>query len=282
MQSEAIDLNEILVGPTDPSFDAAEWLEVSPDFRDEGSDELETVGAHEFDDFGGGGSPGYAAGGLLEPTSEENLALDLLNVATEAEMEEFLGKVLGSAARAVRSVGKRVVPQAGRVLKGPARQLLSRAAPLLGSAAGSVVPGVGTALGGAAGSMVGSMLGGRAAGGGRPSAGSLLGLGSLGLGPGGAIGSLLGGEMELASDEEARLDLARRLVRSLGQAAGDAISDPAAFRDPVGTAAGALRRAVQTHLPAPLRQALADGEIAGAAASGRWVRQGPNIVLYGV
>jgi len=229
---------------------------------------------------------GFEAGdeSLLSSSEEDNLAYEYMSLQSEEEMEEFLGKIFKKI--------KKKVPFVGKFLKGPGRALLARAMPLIGSAAGSVIPGLGTALGGAAGSALGSMIAGKK-GGVRAAAAGMLGAANpvaalVGSGAAGnVLGKLLGGEMENATLQEAKLDLAKRLVRTVTDAAKDVANDPNVARNAGATARAALSSALQRHVPPAVRATIAAAGASGmpsgsGQAQGRWMRRGNRIVLLGV
>lgn len=237
---------------------------------------------------------GEYAGELLSEAEEMELAMELLGVSNEDEMEQFLGKMFRSIGRGLKKVGrfigKKVLPKLGGVLKGLAKKAL----PFVGGALGSLIPipGVGTALGSALGGAVSKAL------------------------------ELEFGELE---SEEAELEIARRLVRIAATAAQHA-STASPNAPPDAALRDALLTAVRTHLPAfaaneaeLMAEAEAEmgfegensgeyegeyegehegefegeyeeefeGEQAGIGASaprsgGRWTRRGRHIVLHGV
>lgn len=89
------------------------------------------------------------------PFSEEQelaLAMELLSVRSEAELDQFLGKMFKSVWRGIKKVAKPL----GGILKGIAKKAL----PFVGGALGSFIPipGVGTALGRALGGALGRAL----------------------------------------------------------------------------------------------------------------------------
>jgi hypothetical protein len=293
----------------DDLFDTDELEFEQGDYEDFEDDELFD---DDFDDFGA--TELEFLGGLssvLSTEEEAELAAELASITTEAEMEEFLGKLFKKVKRGVRKIGKKVLPAAKRFIKGPGRKLLSRALPIVGTAVGSALaPGIGTQIGGAAGSAFGSLLGGGGAPGvpqpalpsipGLPSGGAsplaamfgggsnplaaLLGGGGgnplaalLGSGFGGNIlGKLLGGEMESATLYEAKHDLAKRIVRTVAQGTAQAASNPIAARK-------VLKSAIKKNIPAALRPALvAVPSASGVSGGGQWVRRGNSIIIMGV
>ena len=210
----------------------------------EGVDDAETGDefAYEYE---------YGASSELEADgAQDALAYELMTVSDEAEMEEFLGKLMGAASRRLKKLGRRALPKLLPLLKGPARGLLALAMPLLGSAAGSVVPGAGTLIGGMAGQK---------------------------------LGQLLGGEMEDASDDEAKVELSRKLVNTVTDAVNRAVEDPTSAAQPVAAARDALVGAMQANLPSGVREAMSKRRGAhGGGRSGRWIRSGRKIILLGV
>lgn len=190
----------------------------------------------------------------------DDLAHELTDMTSEAEMEEFLGKLFRNVGRTLKRTARKVVPNAVRFLKGPATQLLAKALPIVGSAVGSAVPGLGTVIGGAAGGLAGNLLSSGAAA--------------------DVLGSLAN-EMGHTHLEEARIDLARRMVRTVADAAANAAVDPAAASQPADVARRVLSTAMSKNLPHAARVALSKSGAAGAR-SGRWERRGNAIVLFNV
>ena len=86
--------------------------------------------------------------GPFSEAEESELAMELLSVSSEAELDQFLGKL-------IKGVGKIARPLGG-ALKGLAKKAL----PFVGGALGSFIPipGVGTAVGSALGSAVSKAL----------------------------------------------------------------------------------------------------------------------------
>lgn len=87
---------------------------------------------------------------------EMELAQELLEVTSEAELEQFLGKLVKRVGRGVGSFMKSGI---GKAVGGVLRSVAKTALPVVGSALGSfVAPGIGTALGGKLGSMASKLL----------------------------------------------------------------------------------------------------------------------------
>jgi hypothetical protein len=199
---------------------------------------------------------------VLGEQEELELAMELLNVQTDQELEQFLGNMfrkIGSGLKAVGSfAAKNVVPVLGSALK----QIAKRALPIAGGALGSLIPipGVGTVLGRAVGSVVANAL-----------------------------------EMEVAGlpREDGDIERARRFVRLAASAIHQAASSPG-LDSPENIAREALSNATIRHLPAAAG-ALATltpiaGEVQGALTpspmafghSGIWKRHGRHIVVEGL
>lgn len=146
------------------------------------------------------------------PFSEQEeleLAMELLSVSNEAELEQFLGNVFKKAWQGIKKVAKPL----GGALKGIAKAAL----PMVGGALGSFIPipGVGTALGSALGGAISKAL------------------------------EVELNEMGELAQEDREFEVARRVVRIAGtaaQLAGDGDGSPGAVRS-------ALLQAVRTHAP---------------------------------
>lgn len=189
------------------------------------------------------GGYGEAASPFNE-AEEMELAAELLEVTSEAELDYFLGSLIKRGAQAVGKFVKSPTGQAlGGLLKGAAKQAL----PMLGKA-------VGTYFGGPAGGAIGGQLASKA-------------------------GSLFGLELEGLSNEDQEYEVARQFVRLAGTATGSAASAPTGT-PPQSAAKSAFASAARQFAPGltdPLGAAAA-----GGGRSGRWVRRGRKIILYGV
>jgi len=317
------ELRGILAESEQVELDGDEGFDDQPDYSEIDDDAFDTENTDDDDDD----TYGYEAYGdeddqILTSEEEQALAFELMTLQSEADLEEFLGKLFRKAKKGIsklaRRARKKLIPAAVKFVKGPGRKLLAKALPMIGTAVGTAfAPGAGTQIGGAAGGVLGNLLGG---GGGAP-APAAPGFGAPGLpagwppinspigGPGGLgplagplggggnpfaqllgsgnagnlLGALMGGEMEQATLEEAKLDLSKRLVRTMAQAAGDAATDSRATSNPRKAARSALAVAVRRNIPAGVRQVLAASTAPGAtgAPAGTWVRQGNQIVLFG-
>jgi|KBSSwiStaDraftv2_1062776.scaffolds.fasta_scaffold565236_2 hypothetical protein len=100
-------------------------------------DEASQYGEYEFE--------GELPGGTYDrPFSEaelDELALELLQVRDEQELDQFLGSLLSKAASAI---GKFVRSPAGNALKGILKTAISSAVPVLGGVVSSLIPDGGT------------------------------------------------------------------------------------------------------------------------------------------
>jgi len=189
-----------------------------------------------------------AESGLLSETDEMQLASELLGVSTEAELDQFLGNLIKKASSAIGSVVRSPIGQAvGGVLKSAAKKAL----PLAGGALGGY-------LGGPLGAKIGS-------------------------GFASAAGSALGLEAESMSQEEREFEGAKQFVRFAANTVQKAAASPMAA-NPAGAAQAAATSAARQFLPGLVGNAGAGAGIAaaGRGQTGRWLRRGTKIVLYGV
>jgi hypothetical protein len=174
---------------------------------------------------------------------EIELAMELLSVSSEEELDQFLGKFLKRAWKGVKKVGKGVAKVA--------RPFLKAALPIAGRVLGSFIPipGVGTAIGGAVGSALGKALEMEFAG------------------------------MEL---EDRELEMARREVRIAGSAARQA-AQAAPNQNPQAAMQAAWMAAARQHVPqlaqGKANRFTPSHSASGPATSGRWFRRGGSIVL---
>ena len=234
----------------------------------------------EFDGEGGDGeSP-------LSEEEEMELASDLLEIQSEEELDHFIGGLVGLLPGIIQGIGglfggKRrrgagemeqefgmlkgllrrrrrrrrlageMEEELGGVLKGMLKSVARRALPGIGSALGSAVaPGIGSSLGGALGS---------------------------------ALGGMFEMEMEGLNPQDQEFEQARRFVE-LAVAAGQNAAAMPEDVDPRAAAQQAIQAAAQG-------QGMSSGGPMGPRRrrrrfrrrrSGRWIRRGNRIVLYGV
>ncbi|MNK93718.1 hypothetical protein D3C87_1138930 [compost metagenome] len=150
---------------------------------------------------------------VFSEEEELQLAMELLEVASEEELDQFLGNVFKSVWKGVKKVGA-TIAKVAKPLGGALKAVAKTALPFVGGALGSMIPipGVGTALGSALGR---------------------------------AASNALELEMEGAAPADRELELARRFVRIAGQAArlaGDGDGSTRAVES-------ALTRALHQQLP---------------------------------
>jgi hypothetical protein len=225
-----------------PPADAAAEPDDTPDQGEFGAFEYEDNTEHEMScrcpQCGGVQSEA----GLSE-ADEIALAGELLSVASEEELEEFLGKLVKGAWKGLKKVGS-AVGKIAKPLGGALKGLAKKALPFVGGALGSFIPipGVGTALGSALGSAVGNAL-----------------------------------EMEFAEleEEDREFEMARRFVRIASSAAKQAATAAGSGTAPQAAVGRALAQAVRQHLPAMASTA----STASTTQGGRWTRQGDRITL---
>src|SRR5215475_2969386 len=205
----------------------------------------------EFQEFG--------SGMMQEELSEQEeiqLAHELLAVNNEQELEQFLGSFL-----------KRAVSTVGQIAKSPLGKALGG---VLKSVAKKALPMAGTALGG----WVGGPLGAK-----------------IGAGLANAAGKAIGLEAETFGDgegEELEFEGARQFVRIASDTARNAAAAAASGADPRAAAQSAALAAARKFAPGLV--GAAGGAMAGTmgaaaggrAMSGRWIRRGHRIVLFGV
>ena len=194
------------------------------------------------------GGPGMMgeSGSPFSEAEEMELAAELLEVTNETELDHFLGSLIKRGAQAVGKFIKSPTGQAlGGILKGAARQAL----PIVGKA-------VGTYFGGPAGGAIGGQV--------ASSAGKLFGL-----------------ELEGLSNEDREFEVARQVVRLAGTAAANAAAAPPTA-SPQSVAKTAFASAAKQFAPGMLGQGLGGSAAGGGGKSGRWIRRGRKIILYGV
>ncbi|STR27745.1 Uncharacterised protein [Janthinobacterium lividum] len=150
---------------------------------------------------------------VFSEEEELQLAMELLEVASEEELDQFLGNVFKSVWKGVKKVGA-TIAKVAKPLGGALKAVAKTALPFVGGALGSMIPipGVGTALGSALGR---------------------------------AASNALELEMESAAPADRELELARRFVRIAGQAARLASDGDGSTR----AVESALTRALHQQLP---------------------------------
>jgi hypothetical protein len=205
--------------------------------------EADQEGDYEYDEFE------YAdMEGVLGEAEEMALAAELLGVMDEAELDQFFGKLFKKIGRAA---GKFIKSPVGSALRG-----------ILKSAAQKALPMLGTAIGGPAGGALASQL---------VSAGN----------------EIYGMELEGLTEEDQEFEMAKQFVRFAGTAA-EMAADASPKVEPKLAAKSAAVAAAQQHAPGLLRPAgmpmssMTTMPMMGSGRSGRWIRRGRKIILYGV
>lgn len=217
--------------------DEAEFFEMEDDFEAEGDAE-----------WGDESAAVTIAGSPFDESEEMELAAELVEVlgtGDDAELEQFLGRLVRRARRGLRragrSVRRAVRSRVGRAIARGARRIARRALPVVGGA-----------FGGPAGAAIASKA-----------------------------GRVLGLELEGLSPEDQEFEAARRIVRLTGEATSMAAAVPETVDDDEA-ATTALRLAARKHAPGVAGGARsAVGGRSSGRSSGRWVRRGNTIVLMG-
>jgi hypothetical protein len=186
----------------------------------------------------------------LDEVEEMEFASQLLELQDEAELDQFLGSLLGRAASAA---GQLLRSDAGRALTQQLKDVARKALPVAGRAVGRwAAPGVG--------GDVGARLAAQA-------------------------GALLGLELEGLSGEDREFEVARQFVRLAGAAGEEAALAPPGI-PPRAAAQAAMAAAAQRYAPGLLQGELdgrrEHGRSRRQERSGRWVRRGRTIVLIDV
>lgn len=190
-----------------------------------------------------------AAANEFNMEDEFALATELLEVQSDQELDQFLGKLVRGASKFMRS-------PAGKVLGGALKQIAKKALPIAGSALGTIVGG-----------PVGGAVGGHLA----RAAGSALGLETAGM-----------------SDEEVNVASARQVVRLAANAARRAATTLAARPNANVRAVvrASLQQAARQHAPGLLGPQYGRIPVSRLlpvrGLRGTWVRRGRAIILYGV
>ena len=189
-------------------------------------------------------------GSPFSEVEEAELAQELLGLSSEGELDQFLGKLIKRAWRGASNLAKKVgvAKPLGGILKGVAKKLL----PVAAGAAG-------TFFGGPAGAAIGSKIGS-------------------------ALGNALEAEFE-GSPEDREFEAAKTFVRVAGTAAQQAANAPSSA-PPVAVAKNAVVNATRNDLKRRRRRRHGASNYGGYSGSGRrtgrWVRRGNKIIIFGV
>lgn len=204
----------------------------------------------------------YASGELYEREHDETgspfseveeaeLAQELLGLSSEAEMDQFLGKLFKKAWRGAQGLTKKlgVLNPLGGILKGVAKKLL----PVAAGAAG-------TFFGGPVGAAIGSKIGS-------------------------VVGNALEAEFE-GSPQDREFEAAKTFVRVAGTAAQQA-ANASPSTPPVAAAKDAVINASRESVKRLRRRrngggGYGDSNYGSGHRTGRWVRRGNRIILFGV
>ena len=207
--------------------------------------EFGELGESAFGEFGETGEYGeFGESSPLTETQEIELASELLEVASEEELEQFLGNLIGTVGGALGRLARSDTGQAlGGILKNAARKAL----PVVGKAVGQWIS---------------------------PTRG-----GEWGARAGRAAGDLLGLELEGLSQEDREFEAARQFVRFAATTTRGALMAPPSI--PARTAATtAATTAARMYAPGLLtRLPGRSGRL--WPRQGRWMRRGRSIVLFG-
>jgi len=233
------------------------------------------------------------ASNLLSEADEMGLAVELLSVTSEAELDQFLGKL-------IQSVGKFVKSPVGRALGGIFKTVAKKALPIVGNL---IAPGIG----GVAGHLIASSLKGRRGHHAAPHPGRLpephrvlrepphalhephhapherdrdIHDSRRDVRDGDPASELFGLELEGLSTEDQHFEVARHFVR-FAIAATQELSSAAPGMSPRAAAIQAATSAAREHAPGLLEEITSEPE-APRTDRGQWVRQGHSIVLFGV
>ncbi|MGH8593921.1 MAG: hypothetical protein ACREX9_05020 [Gammaproteobacteria bacterium] len=207
--------------------------------------EPELESDYEYDEFE---TPDTEA--VFDEAEEMELAAELLAVSDEAELDHFWGGFLKKAGRAL---GKFVNTPTGQALKGLLKGAAKKYLPTVAGA-------LGTAIGGPAGAVLGRQLGSQA-------------------------GRIFGLELEGLSPEDQEFEMAKGMVRFGAEAAKNAALTPPSS-SPQADAKAAAVEAAKQHAPGLLKPATSPPPYSpmmtrGSGRSGRWVRRGRKIIVYG-
>jgi hypothetical protein len=203
------------------------FMEYSPEFESFEFEESEWSGEAEV----------FNEAELME------LAGELLEIDSEAELDQFLGKLIK---RVGRGLGRVVRSPIGRAVGGFLKGVAKRALPLAG-----------TALGGFVGGPLGAQIGG--------------GLAS-------AAGGALGLEAETLNAEDQEFEGAKQFVRLSGAAVKSALAAPSSV-NPASAAQQAVGAAAARLAPGLAGGVRAPSPAGSRGMSGRWVRKGRHVVL---
>lgn len=203
------------------------FMEYSPEFENFEFEESEWSGEDEV----------FSEAELME------LAGELLEVDSEAELDQFLGSLIKRVGKRFRYV---IRSPFGRAIGGFLKRAAKKALPLAGGALGAY-------LGGPMGAQIGS------------------GLAS-------AAGGALGLEAETLNAEDQEFEGAKQFVRMSGEAVKSALAAPSSL-NPASAAQQAVSAAVARLAPGLVGGARAISSARSRGRSGQWVRKGRHVLL---
>jgi uncharacterized protein (DUF697 family) len=219
-------------------------MEFSDEYNSGELDEMESDAGEYYGEFDETGSP-------FSEVEEAELAQELLGLSSEAEMDQFIGKLFKKAWRGAQGLSKKlgVVGPLGGILKGLAKKLL----PVAAGAAG-------TFFGGPAGAAIGSKIGS-------------------------VVGNALEAEFE-GSPQDREFEAAKTFVQVAGSAAQQA-ANASPSTPPVEAAKNAVISASKESVKRLRRRRNGTSNYGGGyqgsgRRTGRWVRRGNRIILFGV
>lgn len=189
---------------------------------------------------------------VFDEATEMELTSDLLEVMDDSELDQFLGDLIRKVAP---KVGRFMRSKTGRMLGGALKGMARKALPHIQGALKNVVP---SGFGNVASRALGQ-----------------------------AAGQYLGLELEGLSPDDQEFEVARHFVRFAGDAVKKAATLPPST-DPRKAVKIAIQEAASKHAPGilagppavPVRTQAA-GQMVSDGNSGRWVRRGNKIILYG-
>jgi len=187
---------------------------------------------------------------IMGENNEYELAAELLSLSNEAELDQFLGKIINQVGRGLSQFAK---SDLGKNLIGGLKSVAKKGLPILGKVAG-------TFLGGPAGAMIGSKLGSMAS-------------------------NLFEIQGEGMSHEDLEFEMARRYVRFAKAAAQNTVSQANTPAPSKQIVTQAIKQSASQHIPGLMKSQGIDisqlGKM-GNAQSGTWTRQGNRIILHGL
>jgi hypothetical protein len=191
-------------------------------------------------------------GAIFSESEEMELTGQMLGIASEQELDRFLGDLINKAGSAIGGFVKRAGTAIGDFAQSPTGQAIGG---VLKGVAKQALPIAGGALGAYFGGPLGAQIGS--------------GLASM-------AGQTLGLELEGLSPEDKEFEATRQFVRFAGDTVKNALQAPPTA-DPTAVANAAAAEAARIHAPG-----LLSGAPGTMTPSGCWVRRHGTIVLYGI